>query len=79
MTPAEYEIECRARGPLPDLATRLGVNLSTLYRRFEPVRPNGQPTEITGEMELAIRAIPRTRKARLKYSPMNATENPRTK
>lgn len=63
MIASEYETECRARGPLPDLATRLGVSLSTLYRRFK-----GE-VKLTPEIKLAIRSIP---KSRAKKSSRNA-------
>lgn len=68
MSPSEYEAECRARGPLPELATRLGVSLSTLYRRFKA------EVALTAEMELALRAIP---KSRAKKSSRNSREHPR--
>ena len=68
MTPAEYKAACEATGrPVSELADLLGVARSTIYRRWEP------GAVITGEMELAIRAIP---KARAKKSPRNVQGHP---
>lgn len=70
MSPAEYKIACEATGrPVSELADLLGVARSTIYRRWEP------GAVITGEMVLAVRAIPKARRAK-KYSRNAPVEGP---
>lgn len=65
MTPSEYKAACADTGrSLPEIADILGVVLSTLYRRFEDAGRTGKATIITGEMERAIRSIPKAAKKR---------------
>lgn len=58
MTPDEYKEACHATGRnSTELAEILGISRATFFRRFHPGAP------ITGEMILAIGAVPVKKKS----------------
>jgi DNA-binding XRE family transcriptional regulator len=58
MSPAQYRRERKARGTQATVAALLGVQRETITRR------EAGEVEITREMELALRALPKTQPAK---------------